>query len=115
MLRHYLLTALRHLTHDKFYSFINIAGLSAGLACAILIVLFIKNETSYDRWIPDSANLYRVELTYHMPGRDPVSLAQAPYPLLRVMQDHVPEVRAVTHVVPERMTVSLGDRQFAET
>jgi putative ABC transport system permease protein len=115
MFRNYLITALRNFTRHKLYSFINIAGLSIGLACAILIALFVRDELSYDRWVPDSGNLYRVELTFNLPGRAPWRLAQAPFPLLDAMEAQIPEVRAVTHFVPEPMTVAVGERQFLET
>jgi len=112
---HYLVTALRNLAKHKLYSFINIAGLSVGLACAIFIVLFLRDELSYDKWIPDSSNLYRVELTFHMPGRPPWPLGTAPFPVLRAMQEEIPEVKATTHLLPEPMTVTVGNRQFLET
>src|ERR1700733_7060101 len=115
MLRHYLVTALRNFARHKLYSFINVAGLSIGLACAILIALFVRDELSYDRWIPDSANLYRIELTFHLPGRPPWPLATAPFPLLAAMQEEIPEVRAFTHLLPEAMTVAVGERHFLET
>ena len=69
MFRNYLTIALRNIVRHKLYSFINIAGLAVGLACAILIALFVRDELSYDKWIPGSENLYRVEVTYHPPGR----------------------------------------------
>jgi len=115
MFRNYLVTAARNFARHKLYSFINIGGLSIGLGCAILIALFVRDELSYDRWIPDSANLYRLELTFHLAGRAPWPLAQAPFPVLGAMQAQIPEVRAVTHLVPEEMTVAVGDRQFLET
>jgi putative ABC transport system permease protein len=115
LLHHYFVTALRNLARHKLYSFINIAGLSVGLACAIFIALFLRDELSYDRWIPDSANLYRVELTFHLAGRHPWPLASAPFPVLRAMQEEIPEVKATTHLLPEPMTVTVGNRQFFET
>jgi putative ABC transport system permease protein len=115
LFRHYLVAASRNLVKHKLYSFINIAGLSVGLACAIFITLFLRDEVSYDRWIPDSANLYRAEVTFHAPGRAPFSYATTPFPLLRAMQDTFPEVKATTHLVPEPMTVTIGNRQFLET
>jgi putative ABC transport system permease protein len=115
LFRHYLVTALRNLVKNKLYSFINIAGLSVGLSCAIFIALFVRDELSYDKWIPGSANLYRVELTFHMRGRTPWPLASAPFPVLRAMQDRIPEVKATTHLVPEPKTVTVDDRQFVET
>src|SRR5258708_38162383 len=115
LFRHYLVTALRNFAKHKLYSFITIAGFSVGLACAIFIALFLRDELSYDTWIPGSLNLYRVELTFHMPGRPPWPLATAPFPVLRAMQEQIPEVKATTHLVPEPMTVTVGNRQFFET
>ena len=63
MFRNYLIIALRNLTRHKLYSFINIAGLTVGLTCAIFIILFVRDQLSYDRWIPGTENLYRVEIT----------------------------------------------------
>src|SRR5690349_13255301 len=67
MFRNYLVTALRNFARHKLASFINIAGLAVGLACVILIILFVRDELSYDKWIPGSENLWRVEITYHVP------------------------------------------------
>ena len=81
MFRNYLVTALRNIVRHKLYSVINIAGLAVGLCCVILIILFVRDELSYDKWIPGSENLWRVEITYHVPGRsDPIVTAQAPIP-----------------------------------
>jgi putative ABC transport system permease protein len=114
MLHNYLITALRNFTRHKLYSFINIAGLTVGLTCAIFIILFVRDELSYDKWIPGSANLYRAELTWHVPGRAPWRLATAPFPLLRAMQEQIPGVNATTHMMPETMTVATDERQFLE-
>ena len=66
MFRNYLIVALRNLTRHKLYSFINIAGLTVGLTCAIFIILFVRDQLSYDRWIPGTENLYRVEVTFNL-------------------------------------------------
>ncbi len=52
--------ALRNLSRNKVYTFINIAGLSIGLACSMLIILYVKDEVSYDRFHKDVAQVYRV-------------------------------------------------------
>jgi putative ABC transport system permease protein len=114
LFRHYLVAASRNLVRHKLYSFINIVGLSVGLACAIFIVLFLRDELSYDRWIPGSSNLYRVEVTFHTLGAVPMPLTTAPFPLLPAMQEQIPEVKATTHLVPEPMTVSVDNRRFSE-
>jgi putative ABC transport system permease protein len=115
MFRNYLVTALRAMARHKLYSFINIAGLAVGLACAILIMLFVRDELSYDKWIPNSENLWRLEVTYHVPGRsDPIFTAQTPMPIPPAMHDQIPEVRSATRLVREDMTLTAGDRQFSE-
>ncbi|HVV27977.1 MAG TPA: ABC transporter permease [Rhizomicrobium sp.] len=115
MFRNYLLVALRNIARHKLYSFINIAGLAVGLACAILIILFVRDELSYDKWIAGSENLWRVEVTYHVPGRsDAIVTAQTTMPLPPAMKDQIPEVRSATRLVKEGMTLTAGDRQFLE-
>ncbi|WP_220472554.1 ABC transporter permease [Spirosoma foliorum] len=61
MLKNYLKIALRNLLKNKVYSFINIAGLSIGLACAILIMLYVKDEVSFDRFHEHVNTIYRIE------------------------------------------------------
>lgn len=60
MLKNYFKTAIRNLFHNKVYSFINIAGLSLGLACAMLIILYLKDEVSYDRFHANGNHIYRI-------------------------------------------------------
>ena len=60
MIRNYFKIALRNLMRNKVYSFINIGGLSLGLACAMLIILYTKDEVSYDKFHAGVNNIYRV-------------------------------------------------------
>lgn len=60
MFKNYFKIALRNLAKNKIYSFINIAGLSIGLACAMLIILYVKDEVSYDRFHKSVTNIYRI-------------------------------------------------------
>ncbi|MBV9962631.1 MAG: ABC transporter permease [Parafilimonas sp.] len=60
MFKNYFKIALRNLLRNKIYSFINIAGLSIGLACAMLILLYVKDEVSYDRFHKNVNNIYRI-------------------------------------------------------
>jgi putative ABC transport system permease protein len=60
MLKNYFKTALRNLLRNRVYSAINIVGLSLGLACAMLIILYAKDELSYDRFHTNTAQVYRV-------------------------------------------------------
>ena len=60
MFKNYFKTAFRNLRRNKIYSFINISGLSIGLACAMLIMLYVKDEVSFDKFHKNVNNIYRV-------------------------------------------------------
>ena len=60
MLKNYFKTAFRNLFRNKIYSFINIAGLGIGLSCAILILLYVKDEASFDHFHKNVNNIYRI-------------------------------------------------------
>ncbi len=60
MFKNYFKIAFRNLRRNKIYSFINIAGLSIGLACAMLIVLYVKDEVSFDKFHKNVNNIYRI-------------------------------------------------------
>ena len=115
MFRHYLLMAARGFVRHKLYSFINVAGLSVALACAILIGLFVRDQLAWDAWIPGTGNLYRLEVTFHIPGQAPFALALCPFPVLTAVGREIPQVKAVTHVLAEDLTIATGNRRFRET
>lgn len=60
MFKNYVTIALRNLSRNKIYAFINIAGLSIGLACAMLIMLYVKDEVSFDKFHKDVNHIYRI-------------------------------------------------------
>jgi putative ABC transport system permease protein len=60
MLKNYLKIAIRNLKHSKGYTFINISGLAIGMACCLLIVLYIQDELSYDSFHTNADRIFRV-------------------------------------------------------
>jgi putative ABC transport system permease protein len=60
MFKNYFKTAIRNLLRNRIYSIINISGLSLGLACAMLIILYLKDELSYDRFHVNVKQIYRI-------------------------------------------------------
>jgi putative ABC transport system permease protein len=114
MFRNYLTVALRNIVRHKLYSFINIAGLTVGLTCAIFIILFVRDQLSYDRWIPGTGNLYRVEYAVTLPGKPPAQNARGPFAAPQAMLDQIPEVQARTRLVLRSKTILVGDRQFPQ-
>ena len=114
MWRHNLTMAIRGLLRHRLYSFLNVFGLSVALVCAILILLYVRDQLSYDAWLPGAGNLYRLEVTAHPPGGEPFVTAGCPFPVLSAVGGQIPLVQATTHVVPESMTVTAGHEQALE-
>ncbi len=69
MLRNYLLVTFRNLLKNGAYSLINISGLALGITCSILILLWVADESSYDKFLPKSDRLYQVWVNAHFDGR----------------------------------------------
>jgi putative ABC transport system permease protein len=67
MWRNYWTVAVRALAKSKTYSIINIAGLAIGMAACILILLYVRYENSYDKWLPDADNTYQFQAWYPNP------------------------------------------------
>ena len=70
MFKNYLKIALRNLQRNKVFSFINIIGLALGLACAMLIILYVKDEVSYDRFHRDVKDIYRITTKMKFGGEE---------------------------------------------
>jgi putative ABC transport system permease protein len=64
MWRNYLTVGIRSLVKNPTYAFITVFGLAIGMAACLMILLFLRYETSYDRWIPGAANIYQVQSWY---------------------------------------------------
>src|SRR5579863_6433999 len=97
MLRNFLLTAWRSLRKNSGVSLINIFGLSAGMTAAVLIFLWVNNETSFDRDHPDSSHIYRI--TSHIGGVK-WTWETAPLFLAEPIRTRIPEVSAVACLNP---------------
>ncbi len=61
MWRNYLTVGFRALARSKTYAFINIFGLAIGLAACLMLLLYVRYETGYDSWLPDSERVYQVQ------------------------------------------------------
>src|SRR5262245_18653621 len=60
MLRHYLALAVRNIARTKLYAAISVIGLSVGFAAATLIGLYVHDELTFDRWLPNHERIYQV-------------------------------------------------------
>lgn len=115
MFKNYVKIALRNLMKHKGYSLINIGGLSIGLALCIVIFLFVQNEMSYESFLPDSDQLYRVESRW-ISAEEEDHWATTTGNIVHTVRDRYPEVTNATKVVKswQKILFHRGDIQFSE-
>ena len=89
MLRNYIKIAFRNLLRHKAYSFINVTGLAIGMACSILIMLWVQDELGYDRFHKNADNIYRI--TAVLAELD-IKAAVSPTPVAQAFKSEVPEI-----------------------
>jgi len=112
MFKNYLKIAFRNLSRQKFFSTINIVGLAIGLACSILLSLWIYDEYSYDRFHQNGKNIYRV-LEDQKYSSQSMQVAVTPVPLAEAMKKEFPEITAVTRYnLGGARTVKVADKEF---
>ncbi|SIT94365.1 ABC transporter permease [Pontibacter indicus] len=98
MLKNYLKMAYRNLMRHKGFSLINISGLALGMTCSILILLWVKDELSFDRFHTHVDQLYRVLNVQHYPGADDLTTDSGPGQLGPAMQRELPEVQQAVRI-----------------
>jgi putative ABC transport system permease protein len=96
MFRNYLTAAIRHIGRNRFASTINIISLAIGLTAALLVMLFVRHELSYDRWIPNADQIYRYDTEIVDAGGNPVYMPRGPAGALDVMMARFPEIEKAT-------------------
>lgn len=113
MLRSYLTVALRNLLSHKLHALINIGGLAVGLAACLLILLFVRDELSYEKWLPRSDRIAAIEATFYIPGREPISFAATPGPMKPALEKHFStDIVRAARMYRDEEPVRVGDRQF---
>jgi putative ABC transport system permease protein len=113
VINHYLKIALRNLSRQKWLTVINIAGLSIGLACFILFLLYGVNEFSFDRFNKNAKNIFRVYRWTEAMQDDPASgNVYLPMPLGPALKQDIPDVRNFVRVqeAPDESYVKVGDK-----
>lgn len=115
MIFNYFKTAIRSFVNQKIYSFINISGLAIGLASCIMIILFIINEFSYDRFHKDHERIYRICVDGRMSG-DFFHVAVTPFPFGPESVKDFPEIDQAVRLnnVPGNPFLSYHENKFYE-
>ncbi len=115
MIRNYFLVAIRNIARKKVFTFLNVAGLAIGMAASLLILLWVQDELSYDRFNKKGEHIYRVEEDQFYSGAR-YHVTVTPQPSGPVWKEKIPEIveQARINRLP-RILFRNGDRVFFES
>jgi putative ABC transport system permease protein len=114
MFKNYLKIALRNIKKQKGFSFITVSGLGVGMACFILIYMYVSHEFSYDKYHDGADRIYRIETRVDF-GSQEVSFESASDPLIPVLREKYPEVASGVRIMRRRVLVDHNQSQFYES
>ncbi len=116
MLKNYFKTAVRSLFRYKEYSLINILGLAIGMACVILILVFVRDELSYDQFHQNKQRIYRINFVATPPHTGAVERrAIGPFRLAQELRPDFPDFEHIIRFAPQgRTLVQYEDKRFYE-
>jgi putative ABC transport system permease protein len=114
MLKNYIIIAVRNFIKHWFFSLINVLGLSVGLACSILILLYVFDELSYDRFYPTSDRVFRIGLDGKL-GEQELLVTSTPAPMAPTLMAEFPEVESAVRLRESGIpVVRYKDKVFSE-
>ena len=99
MLKNLVLVALRNLKRDKWYSLLNILGLAIGISFSLLLIFYIIDELSYDRYNEKADRIYRVNAYVKELDKDTMRWAITPFPMAEALSKDYPEVEEAVRFV----------------
>ena len=109
MFKNYLKVAFRNLIKNRIYSFINIIGLALGMACCILILLWVQDELSFDSFHKNNDRLYKV-----VNQLDDSWTTASPWALVPTLKKDFPEVDKATRFNTMDLLVKYDDKSYYE-
>jgi len=112
MFKNYLVFTSRLIKRDKFHYFLNFLGLSTGIACCIIIMLFLRNELTYDQHHENADRIYRISSNYVTSGK-PLLYAVTSPALGPRLKEEYPEIEDFVRIFPlPEMLFSYGDKRL---
>ena len=114
MLLNYLKVTIRNLWREKVNAFINIIGLSVGIACAILIIIYVTDELTFDSFHSKADNLYRVKTIMSRGGEERVE-GMAPFVFATTAKAEIPEIEAISIHTSYGDVIEHNGESFRET
>lgn len=117
MFKNYFKIAMRNMQKHKAYSLINILGLTIGIACCVLILLFVQDELSFDRFHENAERIYRVtRLWYNSDGAVNLHLGHVAPPIAPLMENDFPDIVQIARITSGgRPLVNHTDQYFEES
>jgi len=115
MIKIYFKIALRNIRRYSVHSILNVSGMAIGMACAILILLWVQDEWSYDRHFEHANDLYRVIEKQKSPNGEVSLMAPAPSALASALKNEFPEIVGSTRIMHTPLTLKKGDDFIEET
>ena len=110
MLKNYFKVAFRNLNRNRVYAFINILGLALGLTVSILVFMFVKDETSYDKHWSGSERIYRTGIKADMMGQK-MDAPVSPSPMAQALRTEFNDVESATRINPVRQEIMMRHEQ----
>ena len=114
MFKNYLKITVRNLRRHKIFSFINIFGLSVGLACSVLILLFVHNELSYDTFHKNADRIYRLSLFENYAKDNQHFNSITPGVLGPMLKSYYPEIENSVRISLMAGKITYGSKSFSE-
>jgi putative ABC transport system permease protein len=114
MIKNYFKTAWRNLWKNKVYAFINITGLAIGLACCMLIILYTKDEVSYDRFHANAPNIYHVVSKMTSPDGNISKMGSTGNRPGPAFKENIPEAKDFVRIQQSNFNVKKGTDVFDE-
>lgn len=114
MIRNYFKIAFRALWRSKLHSMINICGLSVGIACCVLIVLFVKDELTFDHFHTKADRIYRAYVIENWGENQVFTDITTPFPLGPALRDNLQEVEYMTRINFIGTQIKTSNDQFSE-
>lgn len=114
MLKNYFKIALRNFLRHKGYSFINVAGLAVGMACCIIMLLFVQDELRHDRFHTNAERIFRVTSVERSESGER-ALANTHAPIAPALRATFPEIERLVRLIPRSVAVQRDAlKQFQE-
>lgn len=110
MWRSYFTIAVRALAKDRQFAAINILGLAVGMAACLLILLYVRNERSFDAWLPNAGNIYQLKAELHNQNQSVQYWSSVPGPAMAALIKDFPEVEEGVRFTYDENAVRVGDR-----